>query len=250
MAHLDFQPQNPPPQALPSCVWNDHILWTNPSTTTSLDLSARPFHEALVSIYQTLTFCELALITEWLEKSQIQVNKELLFAAYQFRYDNKMEKTLLLWTSLPQAFRVWATKHGISQADLYPLCAISDLTPLQPALLKVAGLQLSRSQGAQIVELITECALLKTDASQWIKNSSSSADWMQSLNALRFPQTLGRDSERQNKLLLGWPKTFATRWLRQGDRSGVEVKFFVSSKRELAEKISSLTRVHEGLSDE
>lgn len=250
MAILDFQPQHKPPEALPKCVWNSHVLWAGSSALNDQDLSSLPFHTALSSIYQGLGFAELATILEWAEKAGIAVDREPLFAAYQFRYDGKLEKTLNLWKALPNAFRIWATKHSISPADLYPLCAVNDTAPLHPALLKIAGLQLSRSQGAQIVELVSECVLLKTDSSLWTKNSTSAADWVQSLNSTRYPQTQNRDSERQNKLLLGWPKSFSTRWLRQGDRAGVEVKFFVSSKRELAEKISSLHRVHEGLSDE
>lgn len=227
------------------------MLWTGlPSELAEQNLSAQLFHKALASIYQELSFSELALIVDWTEKAGIAFDREALFAFYQFRYDGKMEKTLLLWKTLPNAFRVWAAKHSVSPADLYPLCALNDISPIHAALLKIAGLQMSRSQGAQIVELLSECVLLKTDPSLWTKNSTSAADWIQSLNSIRFPQTQNRDSERQAKLLASWPKAFSTRWLRQGDRSGVEVKFFVSSKRELAEKITSLQRVHEGLSDD
>ncbi len=251
MARLDFQPQTVPPQALPQCVWNTHILWAgSTSNLASQDLSGLAFSTAVASIYTGLNFGEVATISEWATAAEIQYDREALFAAYQFRYDAKMEKTLKLWSTLPSAFRTWAIQHGISSGDLYPLCALREASSLHPALLKIAGLQASRSQGVQLLERLTECALLNTDSALWTKNSSSVSDWIQNLNSIRFPQTLHRDSTRQNKLLVGWPKSFSTRWLRQGDRSGVEVKFFVSSKRELAEKISTLNRVHEGLSDE
>ncbi|MCC6137357.1 MAG: hypothetical protein IT287_01905 [Bdellovibrionaceae bacterium] len=247
MFHLDFKPLKTPPSALPTCVWNGLKLWSGSVSLQPVDLSSLNFHEAFRSIYENIGFCELAFVLTQIHEQKIEVDKSALFAAYNFRFDNKLEKLLETWTDVPQTFKEWAKNHAVSPADVYPLCALEAVAPLAPGLIKIADIHCSRSQGAQILELLTECTLLNIPQQDLLAHSETPQEWLLGLQQLRFPQTQNRDIERQEKLLAGWPKTFSTRWLRQGDRSGVEVRFFVSSKKELAEKITTLSRVHEGL---
>lgn len=250
MVSLDFQPQNPPPKALPSCLWNGIVLWKGSNDLPPVDLSAQPFHEAFRGIFEGVGFCDLAQVLESLSTSDTTIDKDALFAAYNFRYGAKLERSLQTLKTLPREFIKWARERSVSPADIYPLCTIDDIQRLAASLNKLSELQLSRSQGAQLIELLAECALLGSSDDVLLQHSGTFATWIPHLQTIRYPQTTNRETERQQRILVGWPKAFATRWLRQGDRSGIEVKFFVSTKKELAEKISTLTRVHDGMSDE
>lgn len=255
MLILDFQPLKAPPAALPTCTWNGITLWRGDGDTSTLDMSSKAFHEAFRSIYESVGFCDLAHVLSALEEQHSKkpqeslrgIDRSALFAAYNFRYDKKIEKLLAVWADVPQTFKQWAKKHAIAPADVYPLCAVEDVLALSSALAKIADMQCSRSQGAQIIELLTECSLLNIPKETLLGSVEDPQQWVLSIQQLRFPQTLARDKDRQENLLTGWPKAFSTRWLRQGDRSGVEVRFFISSKKDLEEKISTLSRVHEGL---
>lgn len=248
MLLLDFKPQTTPPDALPHCTWNGLQLWTSSMALDIQDLSSMPFDKALKSVYPSLLFTELCEIIERVQKQKASVNLEQLFANYQFRYDKKMQKTMDLFWALPISVKNWARNHDLSPKDLYPLCALANINEISATLEKMISLRPTRSQGAQAIELIAECTLLgKIDALPKTENMS---DWLTHLHALRYPQAIARDNDRQKTMLSGWTKMFSTRWLRQGDRSGVEVKFFIGSKKELSEKISTLSRIHDGWADD
>lgn len=250
MLFLDFYPQSRPPQALPTCTWNGYTLWENAQSAKPLELSALPFDQAMKSIFHNLTFTELCEIVRCAETQKIQVPFEGLFAAYQFRYDNKLEKTIRLYLLFPTDVRDWCHTHSLSPKDLYPLTASPWTNEVAALLEKLVSLRPTRSQGAQAMELLADCVLLEKPNSAVLENSSTITDWLTHLHNLRYPKTHTSDSVRQKTLLSGWPKVFSTRWLRQGDRSGVEVKFFVGSKKELSEKIATLSRVHDGWTDD
>jgi hypothetical protein len=248
MPTLDFKPHKSPPKAMPTCVWKEWVLFSG-EHPSSIDLSSQSFHEAYGSIYDSLSFYELAQLVLKAEAFNIEVQKQELFSLYGFRFDGKSEKVLRLLQRLPQPFLQWIEKHSLSAGDLYPLCALSaEQLPLN-ALNTFSELNPSRATGAQILELLTECILMNMPVVDFFKGVKSSQEILDKLQQLRYPQTLERDHEKKKVLSSPWPKTFTTRWQRQGDRSGLDVRFFVASKRELAEKIESLKRVHDDLKD-
>jgi hypothetical protein len=245
---LDFKPLTSPPDALPTCTWNGLQLWKSSMDLAALDLSAMPFDKALKSVYPSLLFTELCEIVERTQNLKASVDLEQLFTNYQFRYDKKMRKTMDLFWELPISVKNWARNHDLSPKDLYPLCALSNINTIFTVLEKMISLRPTRSQGAQAIELLAECALL--EKTNWDPQTENMSDWITQLHTLRYPQAIARDNDRQKTMLSGWTKMFSTRWLRLGDRSGVEVKFFIGSKKELSEKISTLSRIHDGWSDD
>lgn len=248
MVLLDFKPHTTPPEALPTCTWNGLQLWTSTLPLQTLDLSSMPLDKALKSVYPNLLFTELCEIVECAQKLKATLDLDPLFTNYQFRYDKKMQKTMETYWSLPTSVKIWSRGHDLSPKDVYPLCAVPSVQTLFPVLEKMVSMRPTRSQGAQAIELLAECALL--EKINLHPQTDSMSEWLTQLHSLRYPQAISRDQNRQKTMLSGWTKMFSTRWLRQGDRSGVEVKFFIGSKKELSEKISTLTRIHDGWTDD
>lgn len=211
------------------------------------DLSALPFAQAYKSIYAEMSFLELAELISELIDHKISFEPSTLLEAYKFRLDAKTEKVLLALRRLPQDFYAWAKLHSLSAGDLYSLCNLPQLP--EKALSHLAQLKPSRSFGIQLLDLLVDCQLMNLSEDECLKQASTFEAWRANLHTLRFPQTTKRDEQKKEYLLGLWPKSFTVRWLRQGDRAGVDVHFFVSSKKELAEKIESLQRVHNELAD-
>lgn len=250
MLDLDFQPITTPPKALPTCVWKNIILWKSPFHQTPLDLGELPFEKAVHSIYQNISFLELIEILICLNTEKITIDTFALFSQFNYRFNGKVEKLIAMWPHLPFDFRQWSKQRSLAPADLYPLTALSNASLIAQCLSHIAHLRMTRNQGTQSLELIVDCFLMGASAQDILKLSTSADEWQKHLHALRFPQTRERDTTKQNKWMSAWPKSLSTRWWRQGDRSGVEVRFVIGSKKELAEKISTLSRVYNELQDE
>jgi hypothetical protein len=255
---LDFAPRAPTPPLFPVFVWKNQAL-NHFSRRESLaplqnvhcqDVSEQSLAVVLPQIYPTLSFAELANLHERLLVSHLEFDAEALFAAYRFRYDGRLEKMLLVFSNLPSTFQTWCADHELSPRDLAPLTSLEFNHALKNLLTLISSENLSRNQGAQALELATELLLL---AQSWEamapgtdRQSGWVDEWLTKMKSLRFPVTAGRDQEQQNQLAeLPWSKDFVTKWTRTGDKSGLEVKFMITSKSDLQKKLQSLERVRE-----
>lgn len=230
---------------MPTCQWHGGVLYAG--TQIIQDLSHLSFDAAYRSIYEQMSFFELTELMLELFDRGVNFRPDDLFATYGFRLDSKTEKVVLSLRRLPSEFYQWAKQHSLSSGDLYSLCNLPQL-PVQ-SLTQLALLNPSRSFGIQLLDLLVDCLLMGQSEDTCLLHSSSFDLWRDHLRTLRFPQTTKRDEEKKQSLLNIWPKSFTVRWLRQGDRSGVDVRFFVSSKKELEEKIESLQRVYNDFAD-
>lgn len=235
--------------------WNSIAL--NPEEAGSdkfLDLSSLTIEDAITVVYPELTFCELIETFNKLKAApQIgeSLNPSSLFANYGFSLDSKLGRLLEVIPQMPPLFWSWCCKHALAPRELFPLLSLQSPHQLSLCLDSFDELQLSRNLGAQILELLVECFLIgETDEKLFSlsKNSSPSKSagdhWLQNLKTQRFPQTTKADAEKQKALLsLPWTKDLQTRWLRQGDRSGVEVRFFVSNPKELQKHVDQLQKI-------
>lgn len=231
--------------------WNSIAL--NPESSLSdkfLDLSTLSIEDALIVTYPELSYCELIEVLKKLKVST-PINEKIIFQQYGFALDRKLEQLNERLPSLPPSFWSWCLRHYLSPRDLFPLLSLASPQDLSLSLDKISEVQASRSLGTQLLELVVECFLIGTSDSDLVSllnNAPSSmqpADhWLVNLKALRFPQTLKRDVEKQKSLLsLPWTKDLQTRWLRQGDRSGVEVKFFAATPKELQKHVEQLQKI-------
>jgi hypothetical protein len=68
------------------------------------------------------------------------------------------------------------------------------------------------------------------------------------LQILRYPESSRRDKQAEFALKkYRWPQSSQVRWLRQGDRSGIEIKLFISHPQELRKVAEHLLQLHKQL---
>ena len=225
-------------------LWKSVAL--NPEAAVSekyLDLSSLTIEDALSVAYPELTFSSLVEVLKRIEPS-VSLDKSKVFANYGFLLDSKLSQLLLKIPHFPGSFWQWCQKHSLSPRDLFPLLSLNSPQDISQGLQIFSELTVSRSLGTQILELLVECYLLTGDKASLVKNIKNADLWLQNLKSLRFPNTLKSDLKKEKDLLsLPWTKDLNTRWLRQGDRSGLEIRFFASNHKELIQHVQRLQNI-------
>lgn len=143
-------------------------------------------------------------------------------------------------------FKTWAEQKKIKNRDLVFINSIK--SPAQAELFnqisdKMANLNPTFSEGLVFLEQITDLILMD-NTKNLLADSEDFKSWSSSVQNLRYPQTKLRDAETKSFFeKLSWPAGAKTNFERRGDRSGVELKLFISSKSDLEKYIAALERV-------
>lgn len=99
----------------------------------------------------------------------------------------------------------------------------------------------SFSEGIQILELSTELLLLEKKPAY---SGNSTTEWIQNLKILRYPSSHQIQKNKEDLFLkLPWPHGSKIKFERRGDRTGVELKCFISSEVDLTKMLAALERV-------
>jgi hypothetical protein len=200
------------------------------------------------SLYSDLSFAELALLWEkseafdWFPFSEIAAKFHFQATEHFFN----VAKALLL---TPVGFQNWCADKKVGPQDLSPLLAAGALD-LKPLFLKILNLGLSKSQGVQALETAVELLLMgisETDLQLLASDENLAAEaWLELLKQKRFPEAFARDNAiQENMKNLPWPGSSQARWARYGDKSGIELKIFVSNPSYLKKHMKSLSRVQD-----
>lgn len=249
IAAINFEPGLSWPSGLPAVAINNVIF-----AGFHCDMAFNneiPFNEAekiadlFKSLYPDLSFAELVRFSKksesisWIPTSMIQTK-------YGFQVNAFFKECSEALLKQSMGFQKWCESKKVGPQDLAPLLSSNglDIRPLQ---LKIISLNLSKSEGIQALEIGIDLLLM---GHLWEELKGSDAEpgkaWINHLTHLRYPQTFRRDQERQQKWQgLPWPGTSQARWVRQGDRAGVELKIFVSQPSDLKKHLVSLQRVQE-----
>ena len=108
-------------------------------------------------------------------------------------------------------------------------------------------LKASFSETLQILEVVSELILMGHDEAIF-ENMTELATWQKNLKSLRYPHTTQTDQLLKTKLeSLPWPHGSKIKFERRGDRSGVELKLFITSQADLTKITAALERVKEQL---
>jgi hypothetical protein len=232
-----------------SMVFNHSIDWKNREAIATL----------FRSLYSDLSFAELVLLWEkssafdWFPFSEIAGKFHFQANAHFF----SVAKALL---NTPVGFQNWCADKKLAPQDLSPLLAAGS-RDLKPLFLKILALQLSKSLGVQALELGIELLLmgqsfadLQIDLEEEkasVDTASQAESWLDFLRHKRFPQAFARDNEAQSMMKkLPWPGSSQVRWTRQGDKSGIELKLFVSNPSDLKKYMQSLSQVEKMLNQD
>ncbi len=146
----------------------------------------------------------------------------------------------------------WLMSKKIKSSDLNPVLSFkTDLhwKLFNKSILTLIDLKASYSESIKTIDLITDLILMG-HSENLFENTSSFQNWADHLYQLRYPATVKRDQDLKQKFeTLPWPYGSKTKFERRGDRSGVELKVFITSEADLIKVMSSLERVQQQMKD-
>lgn len=256
---LNFEPRTSWPGGLPAVAVNGYLL-------AGFDQSMAFHHQysendpegianLFRSLYFDLSFGELA--TLWKASSSVawfpihQIIQKFGFQPSEHFFS--IAEQLL---NAPIGFQKWAQEKKLGPLDLAVLISGQKLN-LSPLFLKILTMKFSKSHGVQALELGIELLLMGKTISDLqldhLQDPSPLAaeKWLEHLRQTRFPETLERDQETKEKMeSLPWPGSSSIRWARHGDKSGIELKLFVSNPSDLKKYLQSLSKVQDLLEKE
>ena len=109
----------------------------------------------------------------------------------------------------------------------------------------------SHSHGVQILEMGAELLLMGKKLDEIMFKEENAKNLLKKLRMLRQPESSQRDQHKEEIIKkLPWPTGIKGTWLRQNDRSGLEIRFQSFSFKELDQKIKSLQSISENLQKE
>lgn len=181
-----------------------------------------------------------------------------LWSLYQFRNYEQHFELIDKIISLPKDLQTWIHQKKVSPLDLAPFKALSkkeSFDLLEPLWQPFLYYSFSKSDGVKVIEYLIELLLLEFPLQElfppnWTENSTlvptahnSGENWMHHLHSLRYPKSTQFDQNAEALLLQQtWPKKMDARWIRRGDRSGVELKLFFTHPDELKQNIVGLEK--------
>lgn len=141
-------------------------------------------------------------------------------------------------------FEQWVKDKKLDFSGLSLLTEFSDTQKPQALLNWISQNRPSHSQGIQILELAGELLLMGRPLNAILETAQNSEDLLRSLKQLRYPLTSGQE-EKKTKIVraLPWPKHMKGRWIRQNDKTGLEVQFQCFSMKEFKQKAQSLQHI-------
>lgn len=146
----------------------------------------------------------------------------------------------------------WLTAKKIKSTDLSPIQSLkADLhwKLFVTAITSLIELKASYSESIKTIDLITDLILMGHSENLFEK-ATSYPIWADHLYQLRYPATVQRDEQLKQKYeALPWPYGSKTKFERRGDRSGIELKVFITSEADLIKVMSSLERVQQRMKD-
>ena len=91
------------------------------------------------------------------------------------------------------------------------------------------------------LEYFVDLMLMGRASEELIGTYTDAEGWMDHLKQLRFPEAHKQDELRKENLKsLNFSGSSQVRWARVGDKSGIEIKFFVSQPSDLQKHMNSL----------
>jgi hypothetical protein len=251
-AALHFSPRTPWPEGLPAVAVNGLIVAGFEQSVAfdhSLDWSESENIAILFrSLYFELTTCELAR----LYSAAANVPKfpiQEVFGKFQVRLNDQLSLLCAQIIKLPAGFQNFCSEKKWAFSDFQPILAAKDLI-ITPFLFRIMDLGLSRNHSALALELIVDLLLLGKTPVEILSDSSikTGEQWILSLRTMRYPNSSKRDDWAAEQVdLLPWPGSTQARWVRQGDRAGIELKLFVTQPSDLKNYLQSLSAIQDSL---
>jgi hypothetical protein len=157
---------------------------------------------------------------------------------------------LHLDSSTADQIAMWFNQKGFKDQDLDMrrlLSQDSDRLLWIRGLARCGLLRASFAETLHIMEILTDLIAMGHTEGLFLEDKDLET-WRQNLRTLRYPNTQKRDAELRTHLeALPWPHGSKVKFERRGDRSGIELKIFISSPVDITKIMAALERVREEL---
>lgn len=246
---LNFEPLSPWPDQLPGVAidgiviagFEQKLLLNYPWT----DQSAEVFLDLFVSVHPHLSFMELLNLGSWFRadggRTLPMSLMEKILERYGYRQAIDLESWIPRLNEVPPSFRNWSGLRGLSPQELSPLLSLEPSRIAELHLDEIPKRELSRREGARALELLVELFLMNIP---FLAPDLNRDRWLTSLQKLRYPQTELSDNSAQTWISGQiWPKQSQIRWVRRGDRAGLEVKMLIQRPRDLQKSVERLQQI-------
>lgn len=191
--------------------------------------------QVLQQFYPQLYFCDLHQITTKFPFG----NKEELYKVYQILNSEKIDKLLEESTNWDLVIHQWCFHKKIRPQELLILNSLT--TTQRATILKlVSQSELSKSQGLQILEWLSDLILLKVEVPSDLLENIDEIKF-EKIKELRFPKSFLQHPLQSKKINWG---PIQGQFIRKQDKAGFQLQFFVSSSEELSKAIQQLQKNH------
>lgn len=244
---LDFKPLKAWPAGLPAIAYQGE-LWSGfdlPLDHPVFNWTSGQALEIFKATYPQLSTVELAHLCQLTTPHWTSAQ---LAAAYGMQYTETTAQIFTALTLCPRDLQIWLAEKCVGPQELAIFLAVSP-TQLTACFTKLLTETHSRNQGMQILELYGE--LLLMGKSEELLLQGQGEQWLQNLKQLRFPAShLADKKAQQNLTQWPWPASVQSKWIRKGDKAGVEIKFFASTPQEFKRTLHSLRKLEDNLQEE
>lgn len=222
-----------------SLVFNHQIPQSDRTAIVNLVTSLYPH----MSFLEAARFWRQARLVPWLPVDEI-------LARWNVLLDEHWIRGAQLALNLPKGFQQWMVEKKISAQEMQMLGSAGDLR-LETLLHSILAAGATRSQGVQALELGIELALMGQPMQELALQPDETGEmWIDRLRELRYPNSIKKEAEGTARLQnLPWPGQSQARWVRQGDKAGLELRLFVADPSDLKKSVTSLQKLQDLLEE-
>ena len=143
-------------------------------------------------------------------------------------------------------FHTWSLQKKLNKTDLSILTEFHNIQKIQALISWIEDHHVSHSQGVQILDLGGELLLMNKSLLSTLKQNQKSDQLIEQLRKLRFPKSSSRDKKKSQILTeLQSGKSIKAKWIREKDRTGVQLEFKSFSLKDFKQKIQKLNSIAE-----
>ena len=153
-------------------------------------------------------------------------------------------KLELIFKEFP-VFNKWAVEKKLNATHLSILTEFNQLETIKNLIHWIETHLVSHSEGVQILDLAGELLLMDKNITPLLKQHQTTTPLIKELKKLRFPNSsLSEEKKREllNKMDLG--SSIQAKWMRQKDRTGLQLQFTSFSPRDFKQKIEKLKSLY------
>jgi len=146
----------------------------------------------------------------------------------------------LIFKEFP-SFYQWTLDKKLNETDLSILTEFHQLSEIKDLIVWIEKHFVSHSQGVQILDLAGELLLMNKNIKPVLEKNPEQL--IKKLREMRFPESFLRE-KRKREILEKLGGSIHTQWVREKDRTGVQIQFKSFSPQDLKQKIEKLKELY------